>query len=310
MLSIWRLSVLGWAFALCLGVAAVPAGAAGDGPAPADPHAADEATIRKQAEDYAAAYARGDVAALSDMWAEDATLSDADGHVYRGRAAIRQQMEEFFKRGGKRKLAITVDFITFPSADTAVEHGSTRAAGSSARYTALHVKRDGRWRMVDVSENDAGPAGADSLKELSWLVGDWSVAGAADSLHVKSDWTADGRAIRSSYESVDKEGKRTLESQFIYWNPRTRRIESSQHDGQGGIGSAWWERLPGGEGDAASGTWIAHARSQEAGGATARADYRIHRLDNDRYTWRSTGRRLDGRTLPDTALIEVGRDKR
>src|SRR5262249_1133868 len=63
-------------------------------------HAEDEQTIRAQSMDYAKAFAIGDVAALARMWADDAVFTDESGTVYRGREAIRSQIEDFFKRNG------------------------------------------------------------------------------------------------------------------------------------------------------------------------------------------------------------------
>lgn len=279
----------------------------------ASTHEDDQRVIRAQAADYAKAFSVADVDALAAMWASDAVYNDSAGNVYNGRDAIKNQMANFFKRWGKRPLEVKVESILFPSDDTAVERGVTclkdpKSGDDIERYTALHVKRDGKWQMVDVSENfyEKQPSGRESLSALSWFIGNWTVNGPKGTLHLKSDWVGNKNLIRCDFMVEAKDGSRSSGTQFIFWNPETQRICSWQYDGLGGYSTAWWTQ--------SGKTWVAHARSTQPDGCAAWADNIMHQEDANTFTWQSTDRHmtaddLPGKRLPDTDILKATRDK-
>ncbi|HEY9868128.1 MAG TPA: SgcJ/EcaC family oxidoreductase, partial [Candidatus Obscuribacterales bacterium] len=203
-------------------------------------HEADQQAIRKQAAEYASAFRKADTAALAEMWAPDAVYVDDAGTVYKGREAIVDEMKAFFAKFGGQPLEVVIESIEFPSDDTAIEHGITRLASAKAphaadRYTAVHVKRDGRWQMVNVSESPLRPAsGPESLRELGWLVGSWHVDGPNGTLALKAEWVGNNNIIRCTFDTQGKDGSKTSQTQFIFWNPHKRRIWSWQYDWSGG----------------------------------------------------------------------------
>src|SRR5262249_30916237 len=195
-----RIGIVFWSFLLICSAANWASMAAEQTPPAAAEavakHAEDETTIRAQSADYAKAFANGDVAALARMWAEDAVFTDEGGTVFRGREAIRNQIADFFKRNGKQPLEVTVGSVEFPSDTTAIEHGTTCLSAASPpasmqQYTAVHVKRDGKWEMVSVTESPyKAMSSAECLKSLNWLIGDWNTEGPAGKLRLKLDWVA------------------------------------------------------------------------------------------------------------------------
>ena len=268
-------------------------------------HSEDDQAIRAQSAEYAKAFANGDVSALARMWAEDAVFTDEAGTVYRGREAIRHQMADFFKRSGKQPLEVTVESVEFPSDTTAIEHGITCLVAAEPpdnmqKYTAVHVKRDGKWQMVSVTESPYIPqSSAEYLKSLNWLIGSWNAEGPAGKLHLKLDWVANGNIVCASFETDEKDGAKTSQTEYIYWNPRRNLVCSWQFDWTGGYGNAWWEK----SGD----NWICHARAVLSDGRLARANYLIQRVDDNTFSWQSTDRQLSGQRLPDTNRLLVKR---
>lgn len=276
-------------------------------------HEEDKKAIRQQASDYAKAFASADAVALAAMWAADAVYTDAFGNVYRGRAAIKDSMSDFFKRYGKQSLDVVVESIDFPSDDTAIERGRTRLSvlqplDDGARYTAFHVKKDGKWQMVDVTESFyRKPNSNAGISDLGWLIGSWNVTGPNGSLKLKYDWVADKSIIRCMSTTEAKDGSKSSSTQFIYWNPDKSRILSWQYDATGGFSDGWWEKI--------GKAWVSHSRSVEHDGCVAWADYIIRPQDSDNFSWQSTGRHLEstglesGKRFPDTGIIKVIRDK-
>ncbi len=272
-------------------------------------HDADEQAIRAQAADYSKAFAAGDVSALLAMWSDNAVLTDQFGKVASGKDAIRAQMTSFFTAYGKQPLEIKIDSLEFPADNLAIEHGTSHVGTTSnpasySTYTAVHVKRDGNWQMVNVSESpryDANAATVPSISELSWLVGNWSVEGPRGNLQIKADWVAGKKMIRCDFDATTKDGEKTSQTQFIFYDPLFKRIRSWQYDWSGGYGESRWFKSGNGT------DWESDGCSVQPDGSTGSARYLFKKVDNNTFTWQSTSRRLLGRRLPDSAVLTAKR---
>jgi uncharacterized protein (TIGR02246 family) len=270
-------------------------------------HDADEQTLRAQAADYAKAFAAGDTQALSAMWADDAIFTDQLGRVSSGREAIVMQMSSFFKTNGKQPLEIRIDSLEFPADNLAIEHGVSHVGSSTnsmsySAYTAVHVKRDGKWQMVNVSESpkfDAAAANHPVIADLSWLIGNWKVDGPRGTLQIKADWVAAKNMIRCDFDATTKDGEKTTQTQFIFLDPLSKRIRSWQYDFDGGYGESRWLN--------SGNDWAAEGCSVQADGTTGSARYVIKKLDDNTFSWQSTSRRVLGRRLPDSAVLTAKR---
>lgn len=269
-------------------------------------HDADEQIIRAQAADYSRAFANGDVDALVAMWADDAVFTDQQGRVYVGRNAIADQMASFFKTCGKQTIEIKIDSLQFPADNVAVEHGvshigSSNNPASFGTYTAIHVKRDG-WKMVSVTEApkfDPSTSAFPAINDLSWLIGDWKVEGPRGDLQIKADWVAGKKIIRCTFDATTKDGQKTSQTQFIFYDPLLKRIRSWQFDWNGGYGESRW--LKSGK------EWMAEGCSVQSDGTTGSARYLINQLDANTFSWQSTSRRIMGRQIPDTPVLTAKR---
>jgi uncharacterized protein (TIGR02246 family) len=283
-------------------------------------HSDDEKAIREQAKDYAKAFTAGDVAALANMWAADGTFTDSSGQNYNGRPAIEKLLSSYFPKPGGQPMEIAIESIKFPADNVAIEEGTARllrgrAIGSMSRYTVVHVKENGKWQMASVSETDCIPATSpDSLKDLSWMVGDWTVKGTdqdtakdpakegtKEPVKLKALWKANNNFIRCVF-GTDIEGPSpTGDMQIIGVNPVTRRIVSWHFDSQGGFGYGQWFK----DGD----TWVERAHGVLHDGTASSATYLMHKVDANTFAWRSTKRRLNGSPLPDTQELTITRDQ-
>ena len=277
------------------------------GPANSANHDADAQLIRAQADDYAKAFASGDVPGLLAAWDENAVLTDQFGRVASGRDAIRAQMSSFFSSYGKQPIELKIDSLEFPAENLAIEHGvshvgSTANPMSYCTYCAVHVKRDGKWLIVNVSESPglgASSASAPAIADLSWLIGNWNVEGPRGSLQIKADWVAGKKIIRCNFDATTKDGEKSSQTQFIFYDPLFKRIRSWQYDWSGGYGEARWFKN--------GNDWEAQGCSVQPDGSTGSARYMFKKLDDNTFSWQSTSRRLLGRSLPDTPVLTAKR---
>ena len=144
------------------------------------PSAADEAAIRASAEAYTKAFNGADSKALAALWTADAEYIDDMGRDFRGRDAIVRELSSTWAEHPCTKLELTVLSIRQLAADVALETGTSRAKPvdgnptPGVKYTAVHVKRDGKWLVSNVTESRHMPATNEPyLKDLAWLEGEW-----------------------------------------------------------------------------------------------------------------------------------------
>ena len=153
---------------------------------------------------YEAAYAKADVKALADFFAEDAEYTTDDGRIFNGREAIEgsDQAPDSW-RTAARSSQSAVDTVRVLAPGVVLEKGSTTVTAkdgetSGALYTAIHVKKDGKWKISQLIESPVPtPTPHDQLSELAWLIGEWEEADKSDDLTVRSQyvWARGGNFI-------------------------------------------------------------------------------------------------------------------
>ncbi|MFM8892243.1 MAG: nuclear transport factor 2 family protein, partial [Planctomycetia bacterium] len=168
-----------FAFAVCLV----------EGPARAQPpqasptasaRADDEAAIRAATGRYVEALSRGDGTALADMWTPDGDIIDDEGRVTNGREAVSGIAPA---DGPRREPTIRETRLRFVTADVAIEDGVVTIAPPDGGephegwFSATWVRQEQGWRLAGLRESRiTSPRDAASLADLSWMVGDWTVA--------------------------------------------------------------------------------------------------------------------------------------
>jgi uncharacterized protein (TIGR02246 family) len=278
--------------------------AAGDNSSAATAGSDDQSQLRSQAAEYEKDFAKGDAKAIAAMCTADCDYIDADGKEYKGRDEIERTYSGFFSRGGARPIKVTITSLTFPTPDVAIEEGITssddRSSGTNAnKYIVVHVKRDGKWLMYRVTETYSPPIAAPSkLKDLDWLVGNWTATGSNRTLHLNVKYTGDSHFINCSYAP---DGSASNNVQVIAWDPRAEQIISWHFGADGGFGRGLWRETPSG--------WINRALTVEADGSRGAATYVLQKLDNNSFLWHSRQRSLNGNPLPDTEEVKVTRDE-
>src|SRR4051812_36717291 len=96
---------------------------AGLGQAPSDTPPEKAAVIANDRA-YEAAYAKGDVKALADFFAEDADYTAEDGRTFSGRETIEAALRGGLSANRGSKLAIGVDSVRVLTPETVLEKGT------------------------------------------------------------------------------------------------------------------------------------------------------------------------------------------
>jgi uncharacterized protein (TIGR02246 family) len=258
---------------------------------------------------YEQAYAKGDAAVLAGFFTEDAAYTSDDGREFNGRAAIEAVLRDAFRLNKGAKLAIDVHSATPLTPDVIVEKGASAVTSktgdvSQGLYTAIHIKKDGNWKITQLIETPLPEiTAADRLAELAWLIGDWEEADkeAGLTIHSHYQW-ARGGAYISRNVTVKRGDDPVLEGwQIIGWDPVTDSIRSWTFDDAGGYSEGHWTR----EGQ----RWLLREAGYAADGSRTTADNTITKVSADRLTWQSANRTLDGEPQPVIDRIEIRRVK-
>src|SRR6516162_2630335 len=112
----------------------------------------------KNAQAFVEAFEKGDAKAVAAFWTEDGDYVDLSGRRLQGRPAIEDAFKDFFAENKGLKLRIDVNSVRFVTPDIAIEDGITSlispdgTSPSHARYTNVHVKKDGQWVLESVRE--------------------------------------------------------------------------------------------------------------------------------------------------------------
>ena len=282
---------------------------AGFAEAPAD-NAQVQAAVTANDRAYEAAYAKADAKALVDFFSDDADYITEEGRTYSGRAGIEGAIRAGLMANRGSKLAINVEAVRILGPESVLEKGSTTVTSkdgevNSSLYTAIHVKKDGKWKINQLIESPQ-PAltPRDRLAELAWLVGDWEETDKSDDLSIRSlyTWARGGNFLTRSI-TVRHGGNVTLEGwQIIGWDPLEERLRSWTFDGEGGYADGYFTH----DGN----RWLLRETGVAPDGSRTSGDSTITKVSADRFTWESTNRTLDGDPQPGIGRIEINRVKK
>ncbi len=268
--------------------------------------AEDEAAIRKSVESYTTAFNKRDAKAVAAHWLPEAIYVDPDSRKqFVGREAIQQHFaEEFVEIKGK--LDVIVESIRFISPHVAVEQGQAnylepKKEPVKSRYSAIHIKRDGKWLLDRVSEEEitADLSHYDKLKQLEWMVGSWIDNDDDDesTVEITCKWAKNQNFLIRTYSLTIRDQISASGVQIIGWDPSAKQIRSWSFDSNGGFGEAVW--LKKGK------SWHIQMKEILPDGQKASAVNVLTLIDNDNFTWQSIDRQSGGELLPNIAEVPV-----
>jgi uncharacterized protein (TIGR02246 family) len=268
----------------------------------------DEAAIRKNAAAYVEAYNKRDAKAVAEMWSPDAVYMDPDT----GEAAVgREEIEKLFAGTlaglGEGKIEVDVDSVKFMSANVAIENGTVRIIRPNAEpevtyYSAVNVRRDGKWLLDRVSEElppVPAPSPYEHLKELEWMIGSWVDDDEDATVQTDCEWTKNQNFMTRSFAVVVDGQVDMAGMQIIGWDPIVKQIRSWVFDSDGGFAEGKWSR----KGD----RWLIQQTATLPDGSKSSAVNVIRRVDDNSFTWQSIQREVDGDVLPSVDEVRVVR---
>jgi len=243
-------------------------------PSAAQAQAADESEprereVRAASRQYIESEERGDWKSVRQMWTDDSDFMDAFGRVFNPRQLMEVRSEKstadlvtFSLREGETKLR----FIT---PEVAIEDGTVEFRQSNdgsnmiGRFTAIWVKRDGRWLLDSVREAAYNaPQGNEKLKSLAWLLGEWAAKAGDTEVLVSSHWSDDGKYIVREF-LVRADGREDISAtQRIGADSSTGKIRCWTFDSNGGTSEGTWRQ----DGD----RWLVDTKEVLADGKTSK----------------------------------------
>lgn len=258
--------------------------------------------IQAQKQAYIAAYSKGDLDGVLAVYAPDAEYIDSDGIVTRGTAELREMYKASLEEMKGWKLKVEGKSLRLIRPDVAVIDGiveldSPEGQKQASNYTSIWVKQDGRWLVSSIrdlgsTEPESTVDGQAMLKELEWLVGEWTQQDATSSvtLSVRRDL---GHFLALDY--TIKQGDSTMQvRQFIGFDPREETLRSWVMDSTGGFGYSVWNKR--------GKTWRSLTTGVLPNGAEGTSVNSIRMIDNNSFYWRSEDRTVDGNLLPDVEV--------
>jgi uncharacterized protein (TIGR02246 family) len=262
--------------------------------------ASDEQAIRRTVAAYADAFNKGDLEALTSVWASNAEYIDEKGALTKGRAAIAALFKQYLSNLKGAKMAFKVTSIRPLTSDVALQDGTsklTRADGSidEGRFTAVWYKKDGKWLLRSVRDlpdeagNSAGAGGA--LKELQWMVGDWKAD--KEGVEVSVRWALHQAFLLQEYRVKQGDTEMAVK-QLVGYDPLTNQIKSWTFDSLGGYGEGLWTR----EGN----SWVIQTAGVLPGGQTGTAVNIIRHIDDNHVVFQAKNREVAGQPIADSEV--------
>jgi uncharacterized protein (TIGR02246 family) len=273
---------------------------------PSDSRSGDEAAIRADAKAFVEAFNRADAQAVAELWTENGEYVDEPGTRSAGREEIQKKYAEFFAAQPGAKIHVAIDSLRMLGDTTAIEEGRAfldpAPAGTPgfSKYTAIHVKQDGKWRMASVRDSWVDtPSTHQYIADLGWLIGTWN----SEEQGVKTEsigaWVADKSFVERKYTTTHVDGTKSSGVQIIGWNAERGHIQSWNFGSDGGFAVGVWMPNQGG--------WTARMIGITGEGIPTSAVNVLTRLDDNAYAWQSVQRSAGGQVLPDTGEVILKR---
>lgn len=271
-------------------------------------NSADLAAIRQTSQEFVAAFDKADAAAVAALWTEDGDYIDEAGQTYVGREAIQKGYEVFFAEHPGTKIQLVIDSLRLLSPTAAVEDGrailnpAPSGAPGTSKYTAIHVKIDGKWLVSTIRDYRVESAsGYRNIADLEWLIGTWTAESPGSKLESVCTWVANKSFVQRTYTTKHTDGTSSSGVQLIGFNPMSGQIQSWNFSSDGGLAVGVWKPIENG--------WSAELTGALGDGTPTHAINLLMRLDDKAYAWQSVQRTAGDVALPNTEEVILRRSE-
>ncbi|OYW14369.1 MAG: DUF4440 domain-containing protein, partial [Planctomycetales bacterium 12-60-4] len=169
--------------------------------------------------------------------------------------------------------------------------------------TAIYVKRDGKWLLDRVTEEEVVPVLShyEKLKELEWMVGKWVDQDDQATVTTECNWSKNNNFLIRKFavqvlDRIDLSGL-----QIIGWDPAAKQIRSWVFDSDGGFGQGTWTRK--------DNRWSNQQIGVLFDGRKSSAVNVFTHLEDGSFTLQSINRTVDGELLPNIDEVKITKEK-
>jgi uncharacterized protein (TIGR02246 family) len=250
----------------------------------------------------------GDAKKLAACWTENGEFVGPGGARAIGREAIEKLFtDNMAARKDSAKLQIHVTNLRLVNDSLALVEATAEikpavTTGGAPLSDFVLVKQNDRWLIENAHEIMTHlPPQANHLKELDWLLGEWSseTSKAGITLHSTCDWTSNQAFMIRRFTVEGKEIFLHGGTEVVGWDPRTNRIRSWVFDSDGGFGENVWVH----DGK----RWLVKFSGTLADGSQVSATHVVTKVDAGTFSLQSKDRIVNGAAQPDIPEVEMKR---
>lgn len=271
--------------------------------------AADDAAVRQVARQFEEAFNKKDAHAMAALWTDGGELTDVDGTVVRGRAALEKMYAESFaaypKGVGKfdsvevRALGKNLITVEGTIRFTAMEGKKP----VETRYAATLVRDGDRWLTATVREWFPDAPEPDKLADLGWLVGDWEAKQGDREVRTSYTWGDEKAFIVCKFKVTEKGQVVASGTEVIAKDPTSGQLRGWLFDRSGALSETTYTK----DGE---NKWVAEVLGTLADGTDVEATNAYVLNGADSFSWVSIDRSAGGQPLPGVAPMKVTRVKK
>jgi uncharacterized protein (TIGR02246 family) len=279
-------------------------------------HSADDAVAqsKKIAGDFFQTYTKtfdsGDAKALSALWKSDGEIVDAEGMRIIGREAVEKAFGEFFEKNTGRKMTVELlsakpegEGVIVAEIIPKINPPIDKSICQVGAVVVLIKDKSSKWLIEGVRERNPLPASYEQLKQLEWMVGDWSV-NPKKAEHVQFSlhchWTENKSFLICMYTARSQDLMRHG-TEIIGWDAKEKKIRSWMFDSTGGFSHGFWQK----DGK----RWTIDVNGESPDGEVVKNTQIITAVDEDTFTFESLNRTKGDEKLANVPLLEMQRVK-
>lgn len=268
----------------------------------------DESEVVKQRlNSYVSAFNSKNPQEMSKFWATTAQYTNPlTGKTVQGQEQIAQELELVLQNRKNENLKVEITSVNFPQKDLALERGKATFSreGEPTQeilFQVVLVNEKGQWNITKIDEIESiqAPSHFEELKELNWLIGEWSDKNDTFDMDSVYEWDNNRNFINHHFK-INVLGHSDLEGkQIIGWDPIKKRIRSWMFDSDGGYAQGKWKKV--------DNRWIIETTSTLSDGRKGSQTTTITPIDQNSYTLEISDREIDGEILPNVEPFKIMR---
>lgn len=263
----------------------------------ASPDNAELAAIRAAGDAYVAAMHRGDLKTLRSMWTDDGDYLDAAGMPHKARDLFPSSPDQRPAANGPIEVPPWERSLRLITLTVAIEDGVLqnveRADGSvcSRRFTAIWVKREGKWLLDGLREaTTEGAVVQSQLRKLDWLIGEWAGKVKETEMLVSAHYSEDGNFLVRTCMVRAPGGEVLMGTERIGWDGDKETFKSWTFDSTGSASEAVWREV--------DGRWLVESSVVMPDGERATTQASYQPTGPDSFLWKVAESQLAADKLP------------